>query len=123
MRNIDTGLASGIMKELTDAIRGLAVGLIESQNTRRELDMARDQITVRSDYNAGRVRWAGGKQIVIRSVVTEGPSTFLGRSIHVSMSFDQIKHLYEFMLEAKKNLDADNARVEEINKRNQGDVE
>jgi hypothetical protein len=65
-----------------------------------------------------RMSHGGGRGITITGAVETGPTTALGRDIHLTLTFAQVESLIRFYHECKGRVEKQEAEVSEANKRN-----
>lgn len=64
-------------------------------------------------------RYEGGKWLVVRGKVIEGPTNYLDRHISTRLNFDEIEKLYLFMQECKSRHEANEKRLADMNAQTQ----
>lgn len=62
--------------------------------------------------------WKGGRSVVLRQRIIEGPEALLDRSVVLHLSFDDIERLVEYKSTAEARIVKTEVQVAEINARN-----
>lgn len=66
-----------------------------------------------------RVFWMGGPQVYVTQHITHGPEGQKGRSVSLTLTFEEAEQILAAVEKAKQELELQNVRVERSNKENQ----